>query len=207
MIPKHLNAWRNHHINQSLMCLFDFWPTWVAKVVHVSSLMKGIVGELRLVIDTWHSSPTWYLLFGDECRWGTAPDLTCMHMVMMLGGYWVEGCLEKQNSRDGIGVFWEQLCTWLRRTLAEGYTQKQHEDAMQSLTFNATLNTKPSSESNSFSSSFFFFPPDLISLYSHCLRKEYYYVTQISPPLPFSCTQLLLLVPTLNLLNIPENLL
>jgi hypothetical protein len=89
----------NHHINRSLMCLFDFWPTWVAKVVHVSSLMKGIVRELRLVIDIWHSSRTWYLLFRDECRWGTAPDLTCVHMVMMLGGYWIEGCLEKQNSR------------------------------------------------------------------------------------------------------------
>jgi len=130
MIPKQLNAWMNHHINQSLRYLFDFWPTRVAKVVHVSSLMKGIVRELidlLLTPDTPHEHGT-YLLFRDECRCGRHsfwPDL-CAYIVMMLGGYWVEGCLEKQNSRNGIlGCFLRAAVYMAEETSGqEEYIQK-----------------------------------------------------------------------------------
>lgn len=157
MIPKHLNAWMNessHHINQSLRrYLFDFWPTRVAKVVHVSSLMKGIVRELRLCY--WHltlltNMGTYLLTFRRwmQVRHSFWPDFVCIWW-WCLEVYWVEGCLEKQNSRNGILGCFESSCVYMAEETSgwgELWLRSIYENNMKmqcNLTFNATLNTKP----------------------------------------------------------------
>jgi hypothetical protein len=144
MIPKHLkrmneivtsiNLWCVSLISDRLgwprLCMFPVW--W-----------RGIVLELRLVIDTWHSSRTWYLLFGDEHRWGTAPDLTCVHMVMMLGGWLLIWRLfgETEFKEYYWGCF-ESSCVHGCRELWPRSIYKNNMKMQCNLTFNATLNTK-----------------------------------------------------------------
>ncbi len=93
--------------------------------------------DLLLTPDTPHEHGT-YLLFRDECRCGRHsfwPDL-CAYIwwwcleVTELKAVW-------RNRIQGMvywGVFWEQLCTWLRRPLAKRsrYKNQHEEDAMQS---------------------------------------------------------------------------
>ncbi len=127
MIPKHVTAWMKHHINRSLMCLFDFWPTWVAKVVHVSSLMKRIVGELRLCY--WHLTPLLTNMVLTFQRWmqvrhSSWPDL-CAYGddAWRLLSWRLFGETEFKEWMV-LGCFESSCVRGLRRTLAEEYIQK-----------------------------------------------------------------------------------
>ncbi len=139
-----------------------------------------------------------YLLFGDECRWGTASDLTlCAYGddAWRLLSWRLFG--ETEFKEWYIGVFWEQLCTYMaEENSGRGvYTKTTWRrcnailHSMQPWTLNPKVNPTLSLPSS-------FFPP-IWFLYTHIACVKNIILCSLNlPTTPFSCTQLLLLVLT-----------